>query len=63
MIVVAHRNSVLSQIDLLLVMEKGVAKAFGPRDEILKNLQQQKTRPGRSGSAPNLTVIEGEAQS
>src|SRR5262249_6704455 len=41
-IVVAHRNSVLSQIDLLLVMENGVAKAFGPRDQILKGLQEQK---------------------
>ncbi len=30
-IVVAHRNSVLAQIDLLLVMENGVAKAFGAR--------------------------------
>lgn len=61
-IVVAHRNSVLSQIDLLLVMENGVAKAFGPRDLILKGLQEQKPRPARMSPVPNLTVIEGEAQ-
>jgi len=61
-IVVAHRNSVLSQLDLLLVMENGVAKAFGPRDEVLKSIHRQRPRP-RSTPSPNLTVIEGEAQS
>jgi PrtD family type I secretion system ABC transporter len=61
-IVVAHRNSVLAQIDLLLVMENGVAKAFGPRDEVLKAIQQQRPRLPRSTPGPNLTVIEGEAQ-
>ncbi len=61
-IVVAHRNSVLAQIDLLLVMENGVAKAFGPRDEVLKAIQQQRPRLPRTTPGPNLTVIEGEAQ-
>lgn len=62
-IVVAHRNSVLAQLDLLLVMENGVAKAFGRRDEVLKTLQQQKPRPSRQAASPNLTLIEGEMQS
>ncbi|MDR6667979.1 type I secretion system permease/ATPase [Rhizobium sp. 1399] len=57
-IVVAHRNSVLAQLDLLLVMENGAAKAFGKRDEVLKMLQQQKPRALRPGTSPNLTVIE-----
>lgn len=61
-LVVAHRNSVLSQIDLLLMMENGVAKAFGPRDEVLKAIQQQRPRLPRSTPGPTLTVIEGEAQ-
>ncbi|MBB4351038.1 PrtD family type I secretion system ABC transporter [Rhizobium cellulosilyticum] len=61
-IVVAHRNSVLAQIDLLLVMESGFAKAFGPRDDVLKAIQQQRARLPRSTPGPNLTVIEGEAQ-
>lgn len=62
-LVVAHRNSVMSQIDFLLVMENGVARAFGPRDAVLKSLQQQqmqRTRPARTAPAPALTVIEGE---
>lgn len=62
-IVVAHRNSVLAQLDLLLVMENGTAKAFGKRDEVLRMLQQQKPRALRPAPSPNLTVIEGEMQS
>jgi PrtD family type I secretion system ABC transporter len=60
-IVVAHRNSVLAQLDLLLVMENGVAKAFGPRDEVLKAIQQQRPRLPRSSPGPKLIVVEGEA--
>lgn len=59
-IVVAHRNSVLSLLDFLLVMENGAAKAFGPRDAVLKSLAQQKPRMPRSTPGPALTVIEGE---
>ncbi|WP_233282748.1 type I secretion system permease/ATPase [Agrobacterium tumefaciens] len=58
-LVVAHRNSVLSQLDLLLVMENGVAKAFGPRDVVLQSLQQGQSH-GRSTLGPSLTVIGGE---
>lgn len=61
-IVVAHRNSILSQLDMLLVLEGGMAKAFGPRDAVLKSLQQQqlqRTRPGRLSPAPVLAVVDG----
>jgi ABC-type protease/lipase transport system fused ATPase/permease subunit len=58
-IVVAHRKSVLAQIDMLLVMENGIAKAFGPRDTVLRGLQQSQGRQ-RTTTAPALTVIEGE---
>ena len=62
-IVVAHRNSILSQIDMLLVMEEGSAKTFGPRDAVLKSLQQKQSARGRLQHGPParaLTVIEGE---
>ncbi|MBS1167445.1 MAG: ATPase, type secretion system [Proteobacteria bacterium] len=62
-IIVAHRNSVLSLLDRLLVMEGGSAKAFGPRDEVLKSLQQQnpvRPRPMRVSLTPALAVIDGE---
>lgn len=60
-LVVAHRNSVLSQLDYLLVMENGVAKSFGPRDAVLKALQQQRPKPQRTSPVPSLTVIEGDS--
>ena len=62
-IVVAHRSSVLSQLDMLLVMDNGIAKAFGPRDVVLKSLQQPNaamSRMPRTTHSPTLAVIEGE---
>ncbi len=35
-IVMAHRPTGIAECDLLLVLENGVARAFGPRDEILR---------------------------
>ncbi|KQQ19555.1 type I secretion protein [Methylobacterium sp. Leaf122] len=35
-IVIAHRPSALAAVDLVLVMANGEAKAFGPRDEIMR---------------------------
>ena len=57
-IVVAHRTSVLSALDLMLVMENGMAKAFGPREAVLKG--QAARVSARSQPAPALKVIEGE---
>lgn len=41
-VVIAHRPSALAAVDLALVMSEGRAVAFGPRDEVLK----QVLRPG-----------------
>ena len=41
-VVIAHRPSALAAVDLALVMSEGRAVAFGPRDEVLK----QVVRPG-----------------
>ncbi|MEO0914749.1 MAG: ATP-binding cassette domain-containing protein, partial [Pseudomonadota bacterium] len=35
-IIMAHRPSGITECDLLLVIENGVMKAFGPRDEVLR---------------------------
>jgi PrtD family type I secretion system ABC transporter len=61
-VVVAHRNSVLSQLDSLLVMENGIVKAFGARDAVLKSLHEQRERHShpRAPHASGLTVIDGE---
>jgi ATP-binding cassette, subfamily C, bacterial len=36
-ILMAHRPMGIAECDLILVLENGAAKAFGPRDEVLKS--------------------------
>ena len=36
-LIMAHRPSVIQECDLLLVLEDGMRKAFGPRDQILRD--------------------------
>ena len=35
-VIMAHRPAGIAECDLILIVENGVAKAFGPRDEVLK---------------------------
>jgi ATP-binding cassette, subfamily C, type I secretion system permease/ATPase len=35
-IIMAHRPAAIAECDLILVLEEGMRKAFGPRDEVLK---------------------------
>jgi ATP-binding cassette subfamily C protein len=44
-IVVAHRQSALAAVDLVLVMADGKAHAFGPRDEVLAKVLAPPPRP------------------
>jgi len=37
-ITVTHRSSAIARADLLLVMERGQVRAFGPRDDVLRSL-------------------------
>jgi PrtD family type I secretion system ABC transporter len=39
-VVIAHRPSALAAVDLVLVMSEGRAVAFGPRDEILRQVMR-----------------------
>lgn len=59
-VVVAHRNSILAQLDLLLVMDQGTVKAFGSRDAVLKSIQEPRATPNRATQVPALTVIDGD---
>lgn len=36
-LIMAHRPSVIQECDLLLVLEDGMRKAFGPRDQVLRD--------------------------
>jgi ATP-binding cassette subfamily C protein PrsD len=55
-VVIAHRQSAIAGVDLILAMKQGRAVAFGPKDEVLaKVLQREPPRPlkvvSESGSA------------
>ncbi len=52
-IVIAHRPSAISQVNLLMVMNQGEVMAFGPRDEVLSKTVKNASRiiPG-----PQLVV-------
>jgi PrtD family type I secretion system ABC transporter len=56
-VVVAHRASALAGVDTVMVMAQGQAKAFGPRDEVLRKLM-----PPPSAPASNPLKVVGEAQ-
>ncbi|WP_313136946.1 type I secretion system permease/ATPase [Paracoccus jeotgali] len=38
--IMAHRPAAIAECDLLLVLERGVVRRFGPRDEVLKSVVQ-----------------------
>jgi PrtD family type I secretion system ABC transporter len=37
-IIIAHRPAAIQHCDMLLVMENGAVRAFGPKDEVLRNM-------------------------
>ena len=38
--IMAHRPSAIQECDVLLVIENGVRRAFGPKDEVLAEMVQ-----------------------
>ena len=53
-IVIAHRPTALNAVDLVLAMGNGRAVAFGPKDEVLRNVLAP-----RPAAAPPLKAVEG----
>jgi ABC-type protease/lipase transport system fused ATPase/permease subunit len=50
-ILVSHRVQAIGKADLLLYLERGQQRAFGPRDEVLRFLQQgQQTQQGQQAA-------------
>jgi ABC-type protease/lipase transport system fused ATPase/permease subunit len=55
--IIAHRPSVLSHVDYMLVLKEGRAELFGLRDDVLKRLAtvaQPITGPAEPGAQPSL---------
>ena len=71
-IIVSHRSSAITRADLLLLMEQGQARAFGPRDEVIRKMHNAGTGAGgapggaQGGSAPApqpaMTVAAAQPQ-
>jgi ATP-binding cassette subfamily C protein len=58
-VVVAHRPSAISAVDLLAVMSNGTVQAFGPKEEIMRQVAPRPTAVVRP--APFGAVAEGGA--
>lgn len=56
-IVITHRTSVLSAVDLLLVMRDGTAQAFGPRNEVLAALNQAAQQAAAAAPRPAVAQV------
>jgi ATP-binding cassette subfamily C protein len=57
-IVIAHRPSALAGLDKLMVLANGQVQAFGPKDEVLRQVTQQ---PPVAATNPRLKVISDAA--
>jgi len=53
-IVMAHRPSAIAAVDMLLMLRDGKQEAFGPKDEVIKQLQGQKSQ-AKNGPSPKDT--------
>lgn len=42
-VIITHRISILKAVDKVLILENGVQRAFGPRDEVLQSLRHPAT--------------------
>ena len=53
LIMATHRHSTLKIVTKLMVLEKGRLAAFGPRDQVLKALEDQSLSQGTSTASPS----------
>jgi ATP-binding cassette subfamily C protein len=54
-LILAHRPAAIQECDLLLVLEDGVRRAFGPRDQVLRDQVKNHTeilKPGVALASP-----------
>jgi len=49
--IITHRNSVLSKVDKLLVLNDGLLSVYGPKDQVIAHLQQQQQQPAATPPA------------
>jgi ATP-binding cassette subfamily C protein len=54
-LIMAHRPAAIQECDLLMVMEDGTRKAFGPRDQVLRDMVKNHTEIVRSTGPGGVT--------
>ena len=54
-LIMAHRPAAIQECDLLMVMEEGTRKAFGPRDQVLRDMVKNHTEIVRSSGPGGVT--------
>jgi ATP-binding cassette, subfamily C, bacterial len=54
-LIMAHRPAAIQECDLLMVMEDGTRKAFGPRDQVLRDMVKNHTDIVRSSGPGGVT--------
>jgi ATP-binding cassette subfamily C protein len=57
-IVIAHRPSALASLHRIMILNNGQMMAYGPRDEIMKKLQQPKPQAGAPIAVPAQAVAQ-----
>ena len=61
-VIVTHRSSAIARAGLLLVMELGQVRAFGPREEVIKKLNQGAGGPTTATAGMPQGMPQGHAQ-
>ena len=61
-ILVAHRRTILQVVDLLVVLKEGVVEGFGPRDEILAQIQTARGSSEAVNASPMASGPGGQAE-
>lgn len=61
MVVVTHRTPILAMVDRIIVISDGYVIADGPRDQILKKIQQAQSQPEQPESNSPKPVVKGVA--
>lgn len=51
-LIITHRNSVLSKVDKLLILSDGALAVYGPRDQVIAHLQQQQQQAAAPVAQP-----------
>jgi ATP-binding cassette subfamily C protein EexD len=51
-VIITHRNNVLAFVDKLLILNDGLIKVYGPKDQVIAHLQKQQGSTGQEKKAP-----------